>query len=184
LPSPVGHSLAGIAAYLLARNGHVGCRREYLFICSVVIANLPDLDLIPRLLFGETSSLHRQWTHSLTATFGFGLLIAGLARFWQGNSTFYGLWAGTVYLSHIVLDMLLDDPSPPHGVQLLWPFSESYFISPITPFASFSYTNPKIGIIGMFFVPHNLATMARELALMAPWVALAAYFGRRLWRRS
>ena len=184
MPSPVGHSLAGISAYLLAKNGHVRCRREYLFICSVVIANLPDFDLIPRLLFGETSSLHRQWTHSLIAALAFGLLIAGLARFWQGNSTFYGLWGGTVYLSHIILDMLLDDPSPPHGVQLLWPFSESYFMSPITPFASFSYSNPKVGIIGMFFVPHNLATMARELALMAPWVALAAYVGRRVWRKS
>jgi inner membrane protein len=176
--------LAGFCAYLLAKNGHVRSRREYLFISSVVIANLPDLDLIPRLLFGEISSLHRQWTHSLIAALAFGLLIAGLVRFWKGNSTFYGLWGGIVYLSHIVLDVLLDDPSPPHGVQLLWPFSESYFMSPVTPFTSFSYSNPKVGIIGMFFVPHNLATMARELALMAPWVALAAYVGRRVWRKS
>ncbi len=150
----------------------------------MVIANLPDLDLIPRLLFGEISSLHRQWTHSLIAALAFGLLIAGLARFWKGNSTFYGLWGGIIYLSHIVLDMLLDDPSPPHGVQLLWPISMSYFMSPITPFTSFSYGDPKVGIIGMFFLPHNIATMTREFSLMAPWVALAAYIGRWLWRRS
>jgi inner membrane protein len=184
MPSPVGHSLAGLCGYLLAGNRPLPARREYLLLSSVVIANLPDLDLAPRLLFGDVSSLHRQWTHSLVAALGFGLLIGVLARWWKTDGIFYGVWGGAVYLSHIVLDMLLDDPSPPHGVQLLWPFSESYFMSPVTPFTSFSYSNPRIGIIGMFFVPHNLATMARELVLMAPWVGLTAYIGRRLWRKS
>ena len=182
MPSPVGHSLAGLCGYLLAKNGPTSHRREYLLLGSIVIANLPDLDLAPRLLFGDVSLLHRQWTHSLVAALGFGLLIGIFARWWKTDGIFYGVWGGAVYLSHIVLDMLLNDPSPPHGVQLLWPFSESYFMSPVTPFTSFSYSN--LGIIGMFFVPHNIATMARELVLMAPWVGLAAYIGRRLWRKA
>jgi inner membrane protein len=183
MPSPVGHSLAGLCGYFLARHSPLSYRREYFLLSSVIIANLPDLDLVPRLLFGNVSSLHRQGTHSLLAALICGLLIAGLARCFKGNAIFYGVWGGAVYLSHIVLDMLLDDPSPPHGVQLFWPFSKSYVMSPVTPFTSFSYSNPEIGIIGMFFVPHNVATMARELVLMAPWVALTAYIGRRLWRK-
>jgi inner membrane protein len=150
---------------------------------SVVIANLPDLDLVPVLLFGNVSSFHRQWTHSLFAAVGFGLLIGGLARWWKGDWIFYGTWGGAVYLSHIVLDLLLDDPSPPHGVQLLWPFSETYFMSPFTPFTSFTYGHPEAGIITMFFLPHNLATMAWELLLMTPWVGVSAYVGGKRWRK-
>ena len=41
-----------------------------------------------------------------------------------------------------------------------------------------------VHVRGMFFVPHNLVTMTREFVLMAPWVVLAAYIGRRLWRKS
>jgi inner membrane protein len=149
---------------------------------SVVIANLPDLDVVPVLLLSDVPSFHRQWTHSLVAATGFGLLLGALARWWNGNGVFYGVWGGAVYLSHIVLDLLLDDPSPPHGVQLLWPFSYSYYISPLTPFTSFSYGHPELGIITIFWRPHNVATMVREVFLMLPWVALAAYTGRRLWR--
>jgi inner membrane protein len=176
--------LAGLCGYFLAGNQPLSHRREYLLLGSVVIANLPDLDLVPVLFFGDISSLHRQWTHSLVAAVGFGLLMGVLARWWKADGIFYGAWSGAVYLSHVLLDMLLDDPSPPHGVQLLWPFSESYFMSPYTPFNSFSYRIPQVGIVMMFLQPHNLATMAREVVLMTPWVGLAAYVGRRLWRKS
>jgi inner membrane protein len=179
MPSPIGHSLAGLCGYFLAGNRPLSQRREYLLLSSVVIANLPDLDLVPRLLFGDVSSLHRQWTHSLVAALGFGLLIGVLARWWKTDGIFYGIWGGAIYLSHIVLDMLLNDPSPPHGVQLLWPFSQSYFMSPFTPFRSFRYGHPELNIITMFFLPHNLATMAREVLLMTPWVGLSAYVSRR-----
>ena len=184
MPSPIGHSLAGLCGYFISRHRPVTYRREYLLLGSVIIANLPDLDLLPVLFFGATSSSHRQWSHSLIAALGFGILIGVLAKWRKADGVFYGIWGGAVYLSHIVLDLLLDDPSPPHGIQLFWPFSESYFMAPFTPFTSFSYGHPEPGIITMFFLPHNLATMARELILMTPWVGLAAYAGRGLGRKS
>jgi inner membrane protein len=176
--------MAGLCGFFLAGNRSLSVRREYLLLSSILISNLPDLDLAPRLLFSDISSLHRQWTHSLVAALGFGLVMGVLGRWWKRDGIFYGIWGGAVYLSHIVLDMLLDDPSPPHGVQLFWPFSDSYFMSPYTPFTSFSYSNSGIGFFMMFFLPHNLATMARELILMVPWVGLAAYIGQWVWRKS
>jgi inner membrane protein len=176
--------LAGLCGYFLAQNASVPHRREYLLISSIIIANLPDLDVLPVLLLGDAPSFHRQWTHSLIAAAGFALLLAGLAGWQKSEKIFFGIWGGAVYLSHILLDMLLNDPSPPHGVKLLWPFSESYYIFSFTPFASFHYGDPTVGIISMFFLPHNVATMVREVFLMAPWVALAAYAGGRFWRRS
>jgi inner membrane protein len=181
LPSPVGHSLAGVCGYFLVRKWPSLYRREYLLVGAILIANLPDLDILPLLLF-EIRSVHRQWTHSLVAAAGFAILFGGLSSRWNGRGIFYGTWGGAVYLSHILLDMLLDDPSPPHGVKLLWPFTNSYFIFSFTPFASFSYGNPDVNIIEMFFLPHNLATMARELFLLTPWVALACFIGNRLWK--
>jgi inner membrane protein len=174
--------LAGLCGYFLVRNAPVPHRRGYLLISSIIIANLADLDVVPVLLLGDVPSFHRQWTHSLVAAAGFGLLLAAFAKVQKADQIFFGIWGGAVYLSHIVLDMLLNDPSPPHGVKLLWPFSDSYFIFSFTPFASFTYGKPDLGILSMFFLPHNIATMVREVFLMAPWVALAAYTGGSLWR--
>lgn len=176
--------MAGLCGYLLAHKGRAPHRRAYLLLGSIIIANLPDLDVVPVLLLGDVTSLHRQWTHSLVAALAFGLLAGGLAKGTKHSGLFYGIWGGAVYLSHIILDMLLDDPSAPHGVLLLWPYSESYFMFHFTPFTSFRYIGPNLGIIRMFLKPHNVATMVREVALMTPWVCLAAYLGGRLWRKG
>lgn len=183
MPSPVGHSLAGLCVYLVARNRFPAGQQSRFVIGSIAVAILPDLDLIPVFLFDDAKSFHRQWTHSLAAAAAFGLLIGALARWWSADGVFYGLWSGAVYVSHVLLDFLLDDPTPPYGIQLLWPFSQSYFMSPIAPFRGFTYGGPDLGVITMFFVPDNLATMAREVVLMTPWVLAAAYGGRRLWRK-
>ncbi|MGB7947384.1 MAG: metal-dependent hydrolase, partial [Candidatus Binatia bacterium] len=163
--------------YMLARNAVLPSQRRWLFAGAVVIANLPDFDILPGLLRGNPSAFHHQETHSLAAAVLFGLLIGGLARQWQGNGIGWAVWAGGLYLSHIILDLSLDDPSPPYGLQLLWPFSSAYFISPFTPFESFSYTHSLMESIGLLFSPHNLNTMTRELVLMAPFVGLAWYLG-------
>ena len=83
-----------------------------------------------------------------------------------------------MYLSHVVLDILVNDPSPPFGVQLFWPFSESYFISPITPFASFDYSSATAGMVSTMLSFHNLTTMLGEFVLMAPLIGLAWFVGR------
>ena len=168
---------------MLARNGVRSSQQGWLFIGSVFIANLPDLDILPGVLQGDLSVFHHQQTHSLAAAILFGLLIGLLGRWWQGNGVRWALWAGGLYLSHIILDLSLNDPSPPYGLQLLWPFSESYFMFPFTPFVSFSYARSVIGTVALLFSPHNLNTMAKEIVLMAPLVGLAWYLAPALGRR-
>ncbi len=106
------------------------------------------------------------------------LLVGRLATMWKLNGIGWGIWGGSLYLSHVVLDLLVNDPSPPLGVQLLWPFSGSYFISPITPFASFDYFDPAMGIASTLFSVHNLTTTLREILLMAPLVGFAWWINK------
>jgi len=153
-------------------------RRGWLLTGSVFIANLPDLDFLPGLLLGDLRTFHHQASHSLTAVVIVSLLITGLARSWKLNGVAWGIWGGGLYLSHIVLDLLVNDPSPPFGVQLLWPFSETYFISPLTPFASFDYFSTTIGILASLLSVHNLNTIIRETILMAPLLGLACLVGK------
>jgi len=178
MPSPVGHSLAGLCVFMVAQN-HVNIRRGGWFLVgSVVIANLADLDFLPGLLLANLPSFHHQGTHSIITAVATGLITASLARRWNLNGMVWGIWGGGLYLSHIILDLLVNDPSPPFGVQLLWPFSETYFISPITPFASFDYYNLTIGILGSLFSVHNLNTIIKEIVLMAPLLCLAWFAGK------
>jgi len=158
-------------------------RREWVLFVSVVIANLPDVDFLPGYLLGDLTTFHHQATHSITAAVIVGLLIAALASRWKFNGIGWGVWGGSVYLSHVVFDLLVNDPSPPFGVQLLWPFSDSYFISPFTPFARFDYFDPTAGMVSTMLSVHNLITMLREFVLVAPIVALAWFVGKFCNRR-
>ena len=151
---------------------------KWLLIGSVLLANLADLDFLPGLLLGDVRSFHHQATHSLAAVALVGLLVGGVSRRWKLNGLWWGFWAGSLYLSHLVLDFLVNDPSPPFGVQLLWPFSESYFISPITLFARFDYFDPAVGMLTPLLSFHNLGAMLQEIALMAPFLGLAWYLGQ------
>ena len=57
MPSPVGHSLVGVCCFLLARN-YVSTRQaKYMLLASIVIASLPDLDVVPGLLLGRSEAL-------------------------------------------------------------------------------------------------------------------------------
>ncbi len=179
MPSPVGHSLAGLCGFLLGRKGLPTRKQAWLFVGAVALANLPDLDFIPGLLVGDPRVFHHQGAHSLAAAVLVGLTIGLLSWFWKSNPVWWGVWGGSIYLSHVLLDLLINDPSPPFGSQLFWPFSSSYFISPFTPFSSFDYFDPELGIVRTMLSLHNLMTILREFLLLLPVVMLSWYIFRR-----
>jgi hypothetical protein len=91
-----------------------------------------------------------------------------------------GRWAlvlAAAYASHLLLDLLGADPNPPSGIQLLWPFSDRWFIS---GFDWFPGTERRLGHPDM--IATNARALVSELLILGPTTALAWMAMRR--RRS
>lgn len=144
MSSPIGHSLAGYAGYQLLPFLGLRSRKRTTLFAAIALANLPDLDFIPGLLLGDLRAFHRQASHSLLCALLVGIGVALIS--WlvgrQNGPEFslppkaawarWGLWAMTGYLGHLAIDLVVSDKLGPAGLQLLWPFSEAFLISPIT----------------------------------------------------
>jgi membrane-bound metal-dependent hydrolase YbcI (DUF457 family) len=178
MPSPVGHALAGVAAAWLSggrlpQGWHsplvlpcpgrslasfdVTARSAEIVLFSVA-AIAPDLDL----LFGT----HSTYTHSIGAVvIVFALaMAAGGVRLWRVALGIAAAWG-----SHILLDWLGNDTSPPIGVMALWPFSSDHYQSSLFVFDAISrrYWLPEQFVVG------NLRAVAKEMAILIPaaWLA-------------
>ena len=138
---------------------------------------MPDLDILPGLVLGDPRAFHHQGTHSIVAAAGFGILISLLSGMWSSARLKWGIWAAGIYASHVLLDLLGDDLIPPFGVQLLWPFSEEYFISPVTIFRSV-YFGHSIPLTQTLSSVKNLFAALQEILLISPFVALSWYFAK------
>jgi membrane-bound metal-dependent hydrolase YbcI (DUF457 family) len=94
---------------------------------------------------------------------------ASLTPIWQ-----VALLCGLAYGSHPLLDWLGDDTKLPLGVQLLWPFSDTWYISQWRVF--------RATTLGGFFRPDtilsNIVAILQETALLAP-IAMGAWMLRR-----
>ncbi len=71
----------------------------------------------------------------------------------------------------------MNDPTPPLGIQVLWPLSDAYYISPITPFPRFDYFDSQVGMIAAMLSIYNLVAVVKEIILLSPLVLLAWYVG-------
>ena len=169
MPTPVGHALGGLAAYLATR----GDRKDWALLgASLASALLPDLDFLIRPFAGR--SYHHYFTHSLGfAALFFGVAYVLLCRI-QRAAPWRDAWVMTgAYLSHIILDLLAKDTSPPFGVQLLWPFSDAFFISPVAVF-----TDIWRGSLALLFGLHNWTAVGWEVLVLSPLVGLLWWLGR------
>ena len=163
MPSPVGHALGGLAAgwlvvgaarapaspYPEARGPSL--RRAVLF-ASLGVA--PDLDLLV--------GTHSTYTHSIGA-----VVIAGLAALAWTRHPRLAAACAAAWGTHVLFDWLGADSSLPLGIMALWPFTNAFYISPITIFMAISRRYWLSG-----FVAHNAAAVARELLILGPavWV--------------
>jgi membrane-bound metal-dependent hydrolase YbcI (DUF457 family) len=141
-------------------------------VACVCLAVAPDLDLL--------LASHRTVTHSLTSAVVVGVAAALVMRGLGRPALRAGVVVGLVWGSHVALDWLGRDSSPPYGIMALWPFSERWFISNLDLFSEVSrrYWLPRSFWLG------NLASVAREVAVLGPVAAAAWWLARRAERRQ
>ncbi len=179
MPSPVGHALGGLIVWLVlppsdpdatdeaavaGRGGHLATTAGWQGLALVMgSAVAPDLDF----LWGR----HNMETHSLGAA-----LLAGLAvlAWTRGRDRRLALAVALAWASHVLFDWLGSDTTPPLGVMALWPFSPTFFFADAFVFEAISRRTwlPN-------FWSHNLLAVVREVVLLAPPAALAAWYRRR-----
>jgi hypothetical protein len=123
-----------------------------------------DLDLLV--------GLHRMYSHSLAAALC--VMVAAMVLTPASEArVLTGVACGAAYASHILLDWLGNDTSPPIGIMALWPISTDYYQSPLQWFLSTTrrYSLPH-------FWTQNLMAAAREVGTLLP-IAAAIYVLRR-----
>jgi membrane-bound metal-dependent hydrolase YbcI (DUF457 family) len=172
MPSPVGHALGGFAVgWLVTRSS----RLDRPLLAAVIFAALgviADADLV----FPGT---HRLYSHSIGAVGLVGLLAAlslraaGRRVSEPADRLLLVVAAAAAYASHVLLDWMADDGSPPLGICALWPFSNTFFQSDLHLFPPVErrYWLP-------IFWTRNLHALGRELLVLAP-LALFALFVHR-----
>jgi inner membrane protein len=158
MPSPIGHALAG-AAVVWGADLIDGRRSSPRLVATcAVLATLPDLDLL-------ALRFHRTATHSVAAV----LLVLIIAAALTGKVTRWrvAVMCAAAYASHLLLDWLGADFSSPAGIQLLWPFSDRFFMS---GWDVFDQTERR-HLFSKAAMSQNIRAIAREIALLVPVAA-------------
>jgi len=169
MPSPLGHSLIGYIIYR-ARATVVLGQQWQLMALYLFAANAPDLDFIPGFVIGNPNRYHHGISHSIGVALFFSIGLSSLRfvlrrdRFARKLGIFFLL-----YCSHLALDYLSADTSPPHGQPLLWPFSGTYYIAPVAVFPDIRRVSSSTGnfVISLINL-HNLWAACLELVLLFP----------------
>jgi inner membrane protein len=188
MPLPIAHSMMGYAISEVAEAANVRLTNKKWLNVSifVTLANLPDSDFLPGFLLGEPNRYHQWFTHSL----GFAALAGlcgGLIYWRQKNENsdrfgLHGIFIGLAVLSHLVLDLLTWDSSPPKGMMLFWPFDKNHYDVRWDLFLACQRDNTSATFFSSLFSPYNLKVVLREFLIMAPIVGLTKIF-ERLWSR-
>jgi membrane-bound metal-dependent hydrolase YbcI (DUF457 family) len=175
MPSPIAHSLMGC---LIARQHGLSYfdKPWKLAVFCAVLANLPDVDYFFGMTQGLPNLYHRHFTHSI----GFSLLIGalcGLIFLWRGHR-FWPMFvlSSVACASHVLLDFLGLDTSTPHGVIAFWPFSDVYFMSPVSVFSNLKKGQTVTDLLKSIFILHNISALAREIVVFTLLLALQNWF--------
>jgi len=188
MPLPISHSLAGASIFwALDRDGTA--RHRGRLLAAVVAANAPDFDLLPGLLIGDPNRFHHGPSHSLftgvVLAFSLAWLLGPrrcwpLRPGWPRGVAATALMLALCWGSHILLDSLTYDPSPPVGVPMLWPLTPDRVS--IAPLFARADKMPGPGSAGAFvsslLSAHNARAAGVELLALGPLAALL------WWRRA
>jgi membrane-bound metal-dependent hydrolase YbcI (DUF457 family) len=128
----------------------------------MALAAAPDLDLL-------ITGLHRTVTHSLFSVVVVALVTAAICS-WTADGKRrvpvlrMALICATAWGSHIVIDWMSADSSRPNGLQILWPFADSWFISGWDIFPG----TERRRLLSTASLKINARALVTELVLMGP----------------
>ncbi|MBI3932315.1 MAG: metal-dependent hydrolase [Acidobacteria bacterium] len=163
MPSPIGHTLAGLAV-LAARDApeHASRARAAVVVGAAVAA---DLDLLLRFVDGRNH--HQAESHSVGAALLAALLVwAGARLAGAARPARLAMTASLAWLSHLALDYLNRDTHPPIGIMAFWPWSYEYFKFPWPLFLDIGRT------LEWATVYNNALAAAWEVAVLLPLLLL------------
>ena len=180
MPSPIGHTLAGLTVGWLSdpraarslppdttRTARLRASLTPLVLWCAAVAALPDADLL-------IPHFHRTATHSVTATVLVLIIAAAVTGKVTRSATLkFAAALAAAHATHLLLDWLGTDRNPPAGLQMLWPFDRTFYISGWDVFPPVAR-----GRISPQMIAVNAHAALWEVILMGP-VAAAAWLYRR-----
>jgi membrane-bound metal-dependent hydrolase YbcI (DUF457 family) len=167
MATPIGHFLTGAAIGTALSRGSDVLRTAAIGALAAVAA---DFDFLPGLMLGHLSHFHHQQSHSIMFALFAALLAMLFAK--EGRSR-WAVLVGLAYASHLALDLLTFDDSPPHGIPIFWPWSAEVFQSPVTLFPNVPWGG------GFVLSAHNVNLLVRELGFLGPLFLGAFLYARR-----
>lgn len=174
MPTPIGHSLAGLSIYFFSGKKAGSLRDLWGFIPFFIATLAADLDFIPGLIIGEPNRYHHGITHSIITSLLFALifsLIFGLGASLRGRFLIFS----SLFFSHILLDYFSLDTGFPYGIPLFWPLSDKYFYPDMPVFLDIQ----RESLGNLLFSYHNWLAVLRELLILGPVAVLSFIYNQR-----
>ena len=174
MPSPIAHLSAGYAIYryyqrkLPQHQSHLW-KFPLQMIMVVGLSMLPDLDVIPAIIFNNMKAYHNNFSHSLIVAIPVALLIASIfQRIYRPNFWLWFLICLISYDLHVIMDALTGE----RGVMMFWPLTQNRFASPVKLFFGVQWG------LGWFSIWH-LWTILTESLFAILVIGLMKFFVRR-----
>ena len=174
MPSPIAHLGAGYAIYSYYKERIPQDPRRVWKIPLQLgliagLSLLPDLDVIPAVIFRDMRAYHNNISHSLFVGIPVAFLIAGL--FHREYRTSFWLWFVICLLSYD-LHVIMDAMTAERGVMMFWPLTEARFASPVKLFYGLQWG------LGLFSVWH-LWTIFTETIFSLVVIFAVRYFVKK-----
>jgi len=123
MPLPLGHAAIGLITHDLNPRNNPALSRWKVAVFILVLANLPDIDVIVGLLFqGNGHAFHRGPTHSVVFAILTGFLVSVVCKLWSYFPKITFMNCFLIILSHVVADLLFTS-SP---VSFFWPLEVNW----------------------------------------------------------
>jgi len=174
MPSPIAHLTVGYAIYRHYKNRLPEPRIQFWklplqMIAVTGLSMLPDLDVIPALLFRDMQRFHNNYSHSFLFAIPVAFVVAGIFhRVYRSNFWLWFLISFISYDLHVFMDALTAE----RGVMIFWPLTDARFASPVKIFYGLQWG------LGWFSLWHLWTIFTEALFGLVVIVAMN-YFDKR-----